>query len=258
MRPGKLYGVGVGPGASDLMTLRSVDCLRKVECIAIPRRDKFSPSIAWTIAEPNVGEILKQERLFLHWPMTRDPEILKPAWEIAFKEIGDRLYAGKNVAFISEGDAFVYSTFIYLYNHAKKNWADVEVEVVPAVSSLSAVPVVADMPIADGEERIAVIPASYATGDLRAILKMFDTILLLKVSSVMPQVVEAIEAEGLLDRAVYVSKATMPKQKIVRDIASIKNDRCDYFSMVVVCKRNRSGVLEGKKNKDRAVLGVEV
>jgi len=258
MKPGKLYGVGVGPGASDLMTLRSVDRLRKVDCIAIPRRDKFSPSIAWTIAEPNVGEIPQQERLFLHWPMTRDPAILKPAWEIAFKEIGDRLYVGKSVAFISEGDPFIYSTFIYLYNHAKKNWTDVEIEVVPAVSSLSAVPIVANMPIADGEERIAVIPASYSIGDLPTILKTFDTILLLKVSSVMPQVCEAIEAEGLLDRAVYVSKATMPQQKIVRDIASIKNDRCDYFSMVVVCKKDRSGILEGKKIKVQSVLGVEV
>jgi precorrin-2/cobalt-factor-2 C20-methyltransferase len=189
--------------------------------------------------------------------MTKDPDFLKPAWEIAFKEIGDRLYAGKSVAFISEGDPFVYSTFIYLYNHAKKNWPDVDIEVVPAVSSLSAVPIVAEMPIADGEERIAVIPASYGIDDLRGILKSFDTILLMKVSSVMPQVVDAIEAEGLLDRAVYVSKATMPQQKIVRDITSIKNDRCDYFSMVVVCKKDRSGILEGKKIKDRSVLGVE-
>jgi precorrin-2/cobalt-factor-2 C20-methyltransferase len=254
MKPGKLYGVGVGPGAPDLMTLRSVERLRKADCIAIPRRDKFTPSVAWSIAEPNVGEIPGQERLFLYWPMTKNPEILKPAWEAAFKEIGARLYAGKSVAFISEGDPFIYSTFIYLYNHAKKNWTDVEVEVIPAVSSLSAVPVVADMPIADGEERIAVIPASYNTGDLRAILKTFDTVLLLKVSSVMPKVVEAIEAEGLLGRAVYVSKATMPQQKIVRDIASIKNDRCDYFSMVVVCKKDRSGILEGRAMEGLASL----
>ena len=162
------------------------------------------------------------------------------------------------MAFISEGDPFVYSTFIYLYNHARKYWPDVETEVVPAVSSLSAVAVTAGIPIADGEERVAVIPASYGIQDLRTILKTFDTILLMKVSSVMPQVVEAIEAEGLLDRAVYVSKATMAKQKIVRDIASIKNDRCDYFSMVVVSKKDRSGILEGKKIKDQSVLGAEV
>ncbi len=249
MRKGKLYGVGVGPGAPDLMTLRAVNCLRSVDSIAIPRKDKFSPSVAWTIAEPSVGAIDGQERFHLEFPMTKDPIRLKPAWDIAFAEIYKRLQAGKNVAFITEGDPFVYSTFIYLYNYARKNWSEVEIEVVPAVSSLSAVAVVAGMPVADGEERVAVIPASYGTEDLRTILKMFDTILLMKVSSVMPKVIEAIEAEGLLDRAVYVSKATMAQQKIIRDIVSIKNDRCDYFSMIVVSKKDRSGVLEGNVSK---------
>lgn len=257
MSLGKLYGVGVGPGASDLMTLRAVNCLQKVDCIAIPRRDKFSPSVAWRIAEPNVGEIKDQERLFLNFPMTKDPTIIKPAWEIAFKEIGQRLMEGKSVAFIAEGDPFVYSTFIYLYNVAPKLWPGIEIEVIPAVSSLTAVAITANMPIADGQERVAVIPASYGTQDLRKIFQMFDTILLMKVSSVMPQIVEALEAEGLLDCAAYVSKATMKEQKIVFDVASIKNDRCDYFSMVIVCKKSRNGILEGRVVKDAHQLGVQ-
>ena len=122
MTLGKLYGIGVGPGASDLMTLRAVNYLQKVDCIAIPRRDKFSPSVAWRIAEPNVGEVKGQERLFLNFPMTKDPTIIKPAWDAAFKEIGQRLLDGKSVAFIAEGDPFVYSTFIYLYNAAPQLW----------------------------------------------------------------------------------------------------------------------------------------
>jgi len=245
MSPGKLYGIGVGPGAPDLITLRALDRLKKADCIAIPRRDAFSPSVAWRIAEPNLPEIPGQERFFLNFPMTKKPEIIKPAWDIAFGEIGKRLSAGKSVAFISEGDPFVYSTFIYLYQHARKLWPDVEIEVVAGVSSISAVAISADIPVADGQEKIAVLPVSYGVEDLRVILRMFDTILLMKVSSVMPQVVEALEAEGLLDSAVYVSKATTEQQKIIRDVATIKNDKCDYFSMVVVSKKNRSGVLHG-------------
>lgn len=243
MSPGRLYGVGVGPGAPDLITLRAIDRLRQVDCIAIPRRDKFTPSVAWRIAESSVGEVSGQERLFLEFPMTKNPEILKPAWDIAFKEIGDRLQAGKNVAFITEGDPFVYSTFIYLFHHAQKLWPGVEIEVVPAISSITAVPVAANIPVADGQERMAVLPATYGIEDLRTILRMFDTILLMKVNSVMPQVVEAIEQEGLLDAAIYVSKATTKQEKIVTDIRKIKNDFCDYFSMVVVSKKNRSGIL---------------
>ncbi len=246
MTLGKLYGVGVGPGASDLMTLRAVHCLQKVDCIAIPRRDQFSPSAAWRIAQPNVGEVLGQERLLLNFPMTKDPVIIKPAWDAAFKAIGERLIIGKSVAFISEGDPFVYSTFIYLFNAAPKLWPGVEIEVVTGVSSLYAVPGVAGMPVADGQERIAVIPASYGLQDFKAIVRLFDTILLIKVSSVMHQIVELLQEEGLLDHAVYVSKATMEEEKIIWDLASIKNDRCDYFSMVVICKKNRSDILEDK------------
>ena len=171
---------------------------------------------------------------------------MKPAWELAFREIGERLLAGKSVAFITEGDPFIYSTFIYLYNQAPKLWPGIEIEVIPAVSSISAVPIAVDIPVADGQEKIAILPATYGVEDLRAILRMFDTILLMKVSSVMPQVIEALEAEGLLDSAIYVSKATTRQQKIVREISKIKNDRCDYFSMVVVSKKNRSGILEGR------------
>lgn len=242
---GKLYGVGVGPGAPDLITLRAVNRLRKAECIAIPRKDRFSPSVAWKTAEPAVGQVPGQERLFLNFPMTKDPEVLRPAWEKAFREIETRLSAGKSVAFITEGDPFVYSTFIYLYQHARETWPEVTIEVVPAVTSLSAVPISAGIPVADGQQRIAVIPASYGTDDLRTILRMFDTVLLMKVTSVMPQVVEALEAEGLLNSAVYVSKATMPEERIVTDVAGMKNDRCDYFAMVVVCKKGRSGILQG-------------
>lgn len=246
MKYGKLYGVGVGPGSPELMTLRAVQILRDVDVIAIPRSNRYAKSVAWRIAEPNVPPREDQERLMLEFPMTKDPEILAPAWDTAFREIGSRLEAGKSLAFISEGDPLFYSTFTYLKNQAPRRWPGIELDVVPAVSSFTAVPAVIQATIADGQERVAVVPASYGLEELPAILKLFDTILLMKVSSVMPQVVAVLEAEGLLDRSVYVSKATMQDQKVVVDLASIRNDRCDYFSMIMVKKHGRSGVLEGK------------
>ncbi len=240
---GALYGVGVGPGAPDLMTLRAVSVLKSVAVIAIPRRSEFDPSVAWNIAETSVGPVAGQERLYLIFPMTKDPTLLRPAWDVAFAAIGERLEKGLSVAFISEGDPFVYSTFIYLFNEAPGRWPGVKIEVVPAVSSITAVPCSTLVPLADGKERIAILPATYGVEDLTKVLKEFDTVILMKVSSVMPQVCEALEKQGLLDRAIYVSKATTSQEKIIRDIQKIKNDKCDYFSMVVVSRRERSGVL---------------
>jgi precorrin-2/cobalt-factor-2 C20-methyltransferase len=177
--------------------------------------------------------------------MTKDPEKLKPAWAAALGQVAPRLAAGKTVAFVSEGDPFVYSTFIYLMDQVLEKLPATRVEIVPAVSSITAVPAAAGIPLADGQGRIAVLPATYGVEDLARVLREFDTVLLMKVSSVMPKVVDALEREGLLDRAVYVSKATTGEERIGRDLRSIKNDRCDYFSMVVVARRDRSGILAG-------------
>jgi precorrin-2/cobalt-factor-2 C20-methyltransferase len=246
MNHGTLYGVGVGPGAPDLMTLRSVAILKEVPVIAIPRRSEYVPSLAWEIARPNIGDVPGQERLFLTFPMTKDPERLRPAWDEAFAQIGARLERGLSIAFITEGDPLVYSTFIYLLGEARQRWPEVKVEIVPAVSSITAVPAVTGTPLADGQERIAILPATYGVDDLADVLHQFDTVILMKVGSVMPTVVAALEREDLVERAFYVSKATTGQQRVVHDLRSLRNDRCDYFSMVVVAKQDRNGVLAGR------------
>lgn len=242
---GTLYGVGLGPGASDLITLRALDCLRKVDCIILPRKDEKSSSVSWDIAEETVGPVPGQERLFLSFPMSRDPKVTTHGWNLALKEIKDRIFAGKSVAFISVGDPFIYSSFIYLYEHAQKSWPEIEIKVIPGVSSITAAPIAAGIPVADGQERIAIIPAVYNKDDLRTIIRMFDTIILMKASPVISEIVEIIESEGLLDKSVYVSSATMDKEQIITDIRNIVGKRSRYFSMVVIAKKNHSGVLFG-------------
>ncbi|EMO29839.1 tetrapyrrole methylase domain protein [Leptospira interrogans serovar Bataviae str. HAI135] len=88
---GKLYGVGVGPGATDLITLRAVQILNSVNVLAIPKTSEHLEPFAWRICYPIIQENSSQEKLFLHFPMTKDPEILIPAWDKAFAEIGKRL-----------------------------------------------------------------------------------------------------------------------------------------------------------------------
>lgn len=90
-RYGKLYGVGVGPGATDLITLRAVQILNSVDVLAIPKTSEHLEPFAWRVCSPIVQENSSQEKLLLHFPMTKDPEILIPAWDKAFTEIGKRL-----------------------------------------------------------------------------------------------------------------------------------------------------------------------
>lgn len=242
---GTLYGVGVGPGAPDLLTLRAVETLKRAQVLAMPRSSDFGASMAWKIIKPVLGDIPGQERLFLTFPMNKDPERLVPAWDAAFRAIGERLEKGLSVAFATEGDPSLYSTFIYLQREAPLRWPGIKIEVVPGVSSIAAVPSVSGIPLADGQERIAIIPANYGVEDLTAILHQFDTTILMKIGSEMPNVLAAIHAAGLADKAVYVSRATMPDQRILRDIGTGQGESGDCFAMVIVAKKQRNGVLAG-------------
>lgn len=250
MSLGTLYGVGVGPGAPDLITLRAVEVLRRADVLAIPRSSPFSASMAWRIAKPSVGEVPDQERLFFTFPMSFEPERLKPAWEEAFEAIGTRLLAGKTVAFLTEGDPMLFSTFVYLLGAASSRWPDLPIEIVPAVSSIMAVAAATGTPLADGQERIAIVPATYGVEDLEDILERFDTTVLMKLGGEIPRIREALARTGLTDRAVYVERASMPEQRIVRDLSAVEGVRGDCFAMAIVAKKTRSGVLAGASPRD--------
>src|SRR5260370_22875978 len=155
---GTLYGVGVGPGAPDLLTLRAVETLKRAAVLALPRSSDYGASMAWKIIEPVIGKVHGQERLLLTFPMSKEPPRLRSAWDVAFAKIGEHLERGRSVAFATEGDPSLYSTFGYLQREASQHWTGIPVEAVPGVSSIMAVPAVPATPLADRLERIAIIP----------------------------------------------------------------------------------------------------
>lgn len=240
-----LYGVGAGPGAPDLITLRALAILKRVPVLALPRGSDYGASKAWEIVEPTVGEVPGQERIFLTFPMSKEPERLLPAWDKAFTAIGERLKRGLDVAFVTEGDPSLFSTFIYLQQEATRRWPDVSVVRVPGVSSITAVPAVTGIPLADGQERIAILPGTYGLEDLPEVLRNFDTTVIMKLGAEMPHIISVLEQEGLLDRAVFVSRATMRDQRIVRDLREVRAEHGDCFAMVVIARKERSGLLSG-------------
>jgi len=242
---GRLYGVGVGPGAPDLVTLRALAVIRRAPVLALPRSSDHGASVAWQILRPVLGPVPGQERLMLTFPMAKDPARLVPAWDAAFAAIGERLERGLDVAFATEGDPSLFSTFIYLAAEAPRRWPGIAIEIVPGVSSITAVPAVTGVPLADGQERIAIVPATYGLADLETLLARFDTVVLMKIGPEMPRIIAALDAAGLLSRAIYVSKATMADQRIERDLRALPPEREGCFAMVVVSRKDHSGVLAG-------------
>jgi precorrin-2/cobalt-factor-2 C20-methyltransferase len=152
----------------------------------------------------------------------------------AAAHIGAILSTGRDVAFITEGDPLLYSTFIHLYRRLRAASPPVRVEIVPGVTSVTAAAAVAGLPLADGTERLAVVPATCGYERLRAALRDFDTVVLLKVSPVFDRVLDLLEELNLLESAVYVSRAGTPEQRVEADVRALRRQPLDYLSLILV------------------------
>lgn len=246
MSTGKLYGVGAGPGAPDLLTLRAKRLLERVPVLALPRSSDYGRSMAWRIVEPALELRAELKRLFLTFPMSKDPLRVKPAVERACDAIQAELERGLDVAFVSEGDPSTFSTFIYVRQTLLQRLPALQVEVVPGVSSIMAVPAVANLALADGHERIAILPGTSGLDALEHTLQHFDTVVLMKVGPELSRLQRRLKDAGVLEHAVYVSRATMAEQQIERDLTRVDAARGDCFTMVLVKKPGSSGVLLGE------------
>jgi precorrin-2/cobalt-factor-2 C20-methyltransferase len=236
MSSARLIGVGVGPGAPDLLTLRAAAALREVAVIAAPRRSAKDASVALRIARDAVGEVPGQETLLLDFPMSRDPELRRRAREAAARAIAERLGRGLSVAFVTEGDPLVYSTFLDLLAESPRTFPTVPIEVVPGVTSITAVAAAACLPLADGDERIAIVAAPTAIDELGRLAREFDSVVLFKAGPALPALREALAREGLMSRAVLVCDATSGRERVVRDLAAFE-ERAGYFSTLVITRR---------------------
>lgn len=239
--PGKLYGVGVGPGAPDLLTLRAKQVIQSCHLICLPA-SASGKSYAGSIIEHLIDHP-RQEILSVQFPMLRDQEQARPAREHAAEQVLERLYAGQNVAFVTEGDPLLYSTFGYVLETVKRHHPTIPVEVVPGVSSITAAAAAASLPLAAWDERIAIIPAAYALtrsepDDLRTLLKSFDTVVLLKVNKIFNALLDTLHELDLTQNAVFVRRCSTDVEEVVFDLERLRDQSLDYFSLVIVRKLN--------------------
>jgi len=245
MSLGILYGVGAGPGAADLLTLRAVKVLESAHVLALPRSSDFGISVAWSIVESVIGRRESQVRLMMTFPMAKEPAVILPRVNAAVGAIGEHLTAGRSVAFVTEGDPSVFSTFGYVRAEALRRWPDLKVEIVPGVTSITAVAAAGGVPLADGHERVAIVPATYGVDDLVDLLGRFETVVLMKIGGEMPTILAALERTNLTENAFFVSKATTGQERIVRDVRTVKDERGGCFSMLIVKRKDQSGALLG-------------
>lgn len=236
--PGKLYGIGIGPGDTDLLTLKAVNVLNSVDVIFSPRSAPKRESIARKIIEPVLKN--KVEIRELIFPMTKNKEELKKHWLVAANEVAQVLSEGKDAAFVTLGDPFFYSTYIYLFRTIKEAHPEIDIITLPGISSAFASASAAGIPIAAGDEKLAIIPLSKDADEIRTYLETFDTVIILKVGDKLKKLVEVLQELGLSNRSVLVQKVSQEGlEKIVYGLSKLSENELDevgYLSTVIVKK----------------------
>lgn len=231
----KIFAIGVGPGDPELLTRKAERILREVPVICAPTAVQGDASYALSIVEQFLDRS-RQEVIVQVFPMRKDQAGLGEFWEEAAAEVAERVREGKDVAFITIGDPFLYSTFLYIYRIFRDKYPDIPVEVVPGISSINAAAVAAGVPLGMASERIAIIPASFEEKDLARTLQEFDTVVLMKVSRVFDAVYALLQELGLERNGVYISRVGSQEEEVVFDLASLVGKKLDYLSLLIVKK----------------------
>ena len=235
MKIGTLYGISVGPGDPELITLKGLRSLQQVPVVAFPSGVQGKPGIAQQI----VAQWLRpdQVQLALTFPYVQDMAVLSQAWQVAAQQVWQYLREGQDVAFACEGDVSFYSTFTYLAQTLQHLHPEAPVQLVPGVCSPMAATAALGLPLTIRQERLVVLPALYTVGELEAVLDWADVVVLMKVSSVYEQVWKVLQQRGLLSKSWVVERATLPEQVIYSDLRDRPTLKLPYFSLLIVQKR---------------------
>lgn len=221
---GTLYGIGVGPGDPELLTVKAARLIRECDLVAAPDSGT-SPQVALDIARAYIGE---KPVISLHLPMIRDEAELAACREAAAATICEHLEAGKTVVFLTLGDPTVYATYTYLHKRvAARGYA---AEIVPGVPSFCAAAAALGEPLCEGGEPLHVLPASYE-GAERALL-LPGTKVLMKSGSKLPDALARLKERGLLQRAMLAERVGLKGERLLRSLNG--DETSGYFSVIIV------------------------
>ena len=253
---GTLYAVGVGPGAPDLLTLRAVEALRRVERItgkpipffetdlcdpegledvfaAHPRNDY---SRALETARPHLRPDVRLQRL--EFPMTHDKATLRAAWEKAAGITRDVLRGGENAAFLTIGDPLVYSTFGYLLKTLRQLDDSLPVEIIPGITSFQAAAARTRTILCESHETLCIIPGIRDEESLTQTLEQADSAVILKAYRNFPAIVSSLRRSGRLESGLMASHVEQPEERLapVTTVAA-EEGTPPYMSLILSRKK---------------------
>jgi precorrin-2/cobalt-factor-2 C20-methyltransferase len=230
---GRLYGIGLGPGDPELVTVKASKLLTRLRHVFAPKAEDGGFSIARNIAASHAGPETEFHELV--YPMTSNANVLSHHWAIAAEPVAKLLRLGEDTAFITLGDPMLYSTFTYLNRAIKLMLPEVEIEVVSGVTSFCASAALTEYTLGEKNSKLLVAPAPSTERELVELTRQCEKLVLMKVGSKLPQLMKWLTSLGLLAQTKLVSRAGMPEQRVILDLTAITEiETIGYLSTLLI------------------------
>jgi precorrin-2/cobalt-factor-2 C20-methyltransferase len=234
-----LIGIGVGPGDVDLLTVKAVRAIQNADIIMCPASNENRPSIAFTVVSPIIDQSKNQEIIKLIFPMTKDKDVLEATWKKNAKIMAETVLTGKNVVYLTVGDPFLYSTWIYMHKDLKENYPEMDVSVIPGIVSMFTFAAKVGVSIAEGAEKVAIIPSCYDLSSVKEIAKHSESMIFLKDGRYFDKVIEILKESGFPNDSIFaIGQDLGTENEIIRKMTLGEvNDSSlttKYFSILVV------------------------
>jgi len=230
---GCLYGIGVGPGDPELLTIKAQRVLQRVGAISFTQLDDGRESYALGVVRELLDRVRPAEFVIITVP-SDDTPVSEQTWKDAAARIGAHLQQGRDVAFITEGDPMLYSEFSHLLERVLSAYPGQRVEVLPGVSSIMAAAASSGTPLVTQGQRLAILPTVYGIDDLREAITNYDTIVLMEVNRALLDALANLEKLGLAGKAIYVRRATTEREEVVQNLSNLSEEDFDYFSLLII------------------------
>lgn len=238
---GRFIGIGVGPGDPELITLKAAKALKAVDVICVPKSHARKPSMALSMVKKILDEREKQaEVLELVFPMTKDDLNNRKLWVENAAIVAAKAKKG-DVAFITLGDPMLYSTFLYLYECVKETYPEIELEIIPGVTSVTAAAASAKLPLAEKEEVVSILPSDLDPALIEQTAKHSANLVFMKCAHRIKEVIPILLRSGFTSNSTIalVKRCTLPQEKVlVGKIGDVDNWDIteDYFSVAIIKK----------------------
>lgn len=229
---GRLYGIGVGPGDPELLTIKAKKILEDVDFIFTPQARKKGRSLALSIIDEVVDYTGKVEKLY--FPMTYQQKKLEEARDKATDRIIKYLKEDKKMAFITLGDPMLYSTYQYIYQRLKKKGVEKKVKTIPGITSINASTSRLNLPLVKEEEKVAIVSDISDLKEFENIINQFETTVVMKLSRNLPTALRVLRKLKLIDNSVLVSRCGQENEEIIYNLDSVDSDEIDYLSLLII------------------------